>query len=41
MNEKFLERIKSKYGQKQADNIKKMCRITLKRLLVEEAEEIA
>ena len=41
MNEKFLERIKSKYGQKQADNIKKMCRITLKRLLIEEAEEIA
>ena len=41
MNEKFLERIKSKYGQKEVDNIKKMCEIVLKRRLIEEAEEIA
>jgi radical SAM superfamily enzyme YgiQ (UPF0313 family) len=40
MNEKFLERIKSKYGEKQVDNIKKMCEIVLKRRLIEEAEEI-
>ena len=37
LNEKFLDRIKNKYGQKQADNIKEMCGIKLKRILIDEA----
>ncbi len=37
LNEKFLDRIKNKYGQQQVDNIKKMCKIKLKRKLIDEA----
>ena len=38
LNEKFLDRIRSKYGQQQVDNIKKMCKIKLKRKLIDEAK---
>jgi len=37
LNEKFLDRIRNKYGQQQVDNIKKMCEIKLKRKLIDEA----
>ena len=37
LNEKFLDRIRNKHGQRRVDNIKKMCEIKLKRKLVDEA----
>ena len=39
LNEKFLDRIKNKYGQEQVNNIKKMCEIKLNRFLINEAQK--